>query len=119
VSILEHVTDERKRGGCEGCSGNSQYRARHDEHLDARRECSQQGGHPKRRSSDQQQTPATYPVTERAHRDQHAGHHETVDVDDPQQLRARGFQVGAQRRHGEIQHHEVHRVQQAGQRDHG
>ena len=40
------------------------------------------------RGPDHQQPAAADPVAEGAHRDQRAGHHEPVDVDDPQQLGA-------------------------------
>ena len=69
--------------------------------------------------ADQQQPPAADAVAQRAHRDQQAGDQEAVDVDDPEQLRAARPQVRAQRRQGEVQHRQVHRVEQAGQRDHG
>ena len=47
------------------------------------------------------------------------GDQEPVDVDDPEQLRAAGPQVRADGRHRQVQHRQVHRVEQAGQRDHG
>jgi hypothetical protein len=36
--------------------------------------------------------------------------HEAVDVDDPQQLHAGGFQIRAQGRDREVQHRQVHGV---------
>ena len=45
-----------------------------------------------RRGADQQEPPPADAVAERAHRDERAGDEEAVDVDDPEQLRARsGF----------------------------
>ena len=41
-----------------------------------------------RRGADQQHPAPPDPVAERAHRDQEAGDHEAVDVDDPEQLDA-------------------------------
>ncbi len=50
-----------------------------------------------------------------------AGQHEAVDVDDPQQLRAAGFEIRGEMRHGEIEDREIHRIEQArqGQRRQG
>ena len=55
----------------------------------------------------------------RPHGDQRPGDHEPVDVDDPQQLGAAGLQVLAELRDGQVQHGQVHRVQQARNREHG
>ena len=77
-------------------------------------EASAEGG-----GADQQQPAAADPVAERAHRDQQPGDQEAVDVDDPQQLRAARLEVRAQRGHREVQHREVHRVDQARQGEHG
>src|SRR6266568_5121395 len=58
-------------------------------------------------------------VAQGAHGDHESRDHEPVDVGDPQQLRAAGSQVRAQRRHGKVQHGQVHRVEQGGEREHG
>jgi len=47
------------------------------------------------------------------------GQEEAVDVRDPQERRARGPEVGGQQGHREIEDGQVHRVEQAGKRDHG
>ena len=48
-----------------------------------------------------------------------AGDEEAVDVDDPEQLAAARLQVLADRGEREVQHGQVHRVEQAGERDDG
>src|SRR5215218_4016959 len=59
------------------------------------------------------------PVAEGPHGDQEPGDHEAVDVGDPQQLGAARLEVFAQGRHGQVQDGQVHRIQQAGEREHG
>jgi hypothetical protein len=49
---------------------------------------------------------------------QEAGEEEAVDVCHPQELRARRIEICGQRRDREIEHGEVHRVKEAGKRDH-
>ena len=93
-------------------------RAGGDQHLGARRERAEQRREAEGDGADQQQAPAADPVAERAHRDQRAGDHEAVDVDDPEQLGAGRLQVLAQGRHREVQHGQVHRVDDAGEREH-
>ena len=61
----------------------------------------------------EQQLAAADPVAERAHRDEEARDHEPVDVDDPQQLRAARLEVLADRRDRQVQHRQVHHVEQA------
>ena len=46
-----------------------------------------------------------------------AGDEKPIDVDDPEQLRAARLEIFTQLRHRQMQHREIHRVQQAGQRD--
>jgi hypothetical protein len=70
------------------------------------------------RRADQEQAPAADPVAERAHRDQRAGDHESIDVDDPQELRAARLQIGAEVRHRQMQHGEIHGVEEAWKGDH-
>jgi hypothetical protein len=94
-------------------------RAGGDEHLDARREGGGDRGRRERRRPDQQQPAAADAVSEGSHGDEQAGGDEAVDVDDPQQLGGGRPQVGADRRHCEVQDGEVHRVDDAGQRQHG
>jgi hypothetical protein len=52
-------------------------------------------------------------------RDQRSGDEEAVDVDDPEELRAAWLEVRAERRHGEVQQGQVHRIEQTGQGDDG
>ena len=72
-----------------------------------------------RNGADQKQLAPADAVAERAHGDQRAGNHEAVDVDDPEQLRRRRLQVRRDVRHGEVEHGQVHGIEQAGQRDDG
>jgi hypothetical protein len=71
------------------------------------------------RGADQEQAAAPDAVAERAHRDQEPGQEEAVDVGDPQQLRARGVEIGGQRGNGQIEDRQVQRVQEAEQRNDG
>ena len=73
---------------------------------------------PERGRPDHQELAAADAVTQGAHGDQRPGHEEPVDVDDPQQLGAGRLQVRADRGHGQVQHGQVHHVQQAGQGEH-
>jgi hypothetical protein len=59
------------------------------------------------------------PVAQGAHGDQEPRGHEPVHVDDPKELGARGLEVRTEGRHRQVQHGEVHRVEPAGERDHG
>jgi hypothetical protein len=68
---------------------------------------------PASRRADQEQPATADAVAKGAHGDQRPGGHEPVDVDDPQQLGAGGPQVLAQMRNGQVQHGQIHRVQQA------
>ena len=79
------------------------------------RERGQEGEDAERRGTDEEQLAPTDAVAERAHRDQEARDHEAVDVDDPEQLGARGLEVLADRGDGQMQDRQVHDVQQAGQ----
>ena len=76
-------------------------------------------GEAERAGADQEQAAAADPVAQRPHRDQQPGDQEAVDVHDPQQLRAARLQVLAQRRQREVEHGQIHRVDQARKRDHG
>ena len=84
----------------------------------ARYRAQQQSLAAERSRAEQQQPAPADAVAQRAHRDQEARDHEAVDVDDPQQLRARRLQLGADGRQREVEHREVHRVDHARQRDH-
>ena len=46
------------------------------------------------------------------------GDEEAVDVHDPQQLGAARLQLGVQARQGQVEHRQIHGVEQAGQGDH-
>ena len=70
-----------------------------DEHLGAvARTRPRSEAAPKAAAPVKQHPATTDAVAERAHRDQEPGHHEPVDVGDPQQLGARGLEVPRQRR---------------------
>src|SRR5262249_41149392 len=94
--------EHRARGDEQGRTGGERgrCRARAEDH----------------RAEEEQPAPAD-PVAEVAHRDQHAGDEEAVDVDDPEQLTAGRVEVGADARQGEVEDREVHGVEDAGQRD--
>jgi hypothetical protein len=64
-----------------------------------------------------QQAPAADAIAQAAHRDQQTRDEEPVDVDDPQQLGAAGAQVLTDARQCQVQHRQVHRIQQARQGD--
>jgi hypothetical protein len=117
--VFEHVADKRQRRGRQRRPGDSEHRARGDQHLRARRERRDDRGGAERAGADQEQPTAADPVAQRPHRDQEAGNEEAVDVDDPEQLGAARPQVGAERGNREREDREVHRVEQARQRDHG
>jgi hypothetical protein len=89
-----------------------------DQHLGAAREGGKHRADAERGRADEQQPAPADPVAERAHRDQRASDQEAVDVDDPQELGAGRAQVGAERGQRQVQHGQVHRVEQARQRDH-
>jgi hypothetical protein len=113
------VEDQRERRRRHGGPGDPEQCAADDQHLGRGGERRQYRHGSEGGCADQQQPPPADPIPERAHRDEGAGHHEPVHVDDPQQLRARRLQVLAQRGDGEVQHRQVHHVQQAGQREDG
>jgi len=58
------------------------------------------------------------PVAKRAHGDERPGDQETVNVNDPEELRAGGREICAQRWQREVQDGQIHRVEQARQRNH-
>jgi hypothetical protein len=62
---------------------------------------------------------AADPVAQGAHGDQRSRDEEPIDVHDPQQLGAAGPEISAEVRQREVQHRQIHRVDQARQRDHG
>ena len=47
--VLEHVADQRERGGRQRGAGDAEQRARRDQHLGARREAASSGGQRRRR----------------------------------------------------------------------
>ena len=117
--VLEEPADQGQRRRRDHRARQSEQRAGRDQQPGAGRERGQDGEAGERRGADHQHAARADAVAERAHRDQRARDHEPVDVDDPQQLRAARLEVGADRRQREIEHVEVHRVDQAGERDHG
>ena len=116
--VLEHREDQRQRRRRERGAGDAEERPAADEHLRRRRERGEHRDGAERRGADQQQLPPADAVTERAHRDEEARDHEAVDVDDPEQLGAARPEVLAHRRHGEVEHRQVHHVEQAGEGEH-
>jgi hypothetical protein len=98
-------------------AGEPEQRSRADQHLGAGGEGSEHGRAAERGGPDQQEPAAADPVAERAHRDQRARHHEPVDVDDPQQLRAARLEVLADLRDREVKDRQIHHVEHAGERD--
>jgi hypothetical protein len=58
-------------------------------------------------------------VAERPGGDQRAGDEKAVEVDDPEELHARRREIRGELGHGEVQDREVHRIKEAGERDHG
>ena len=111
--ILEQVSDQGERRGCDRRARDAEQRSRCDEHLGARGEGGEERGEREPRCAEQEQAPAPDPVTQRAHRDQETGDHEAVDVRDPEELVARRLQVFAEVRHREVQNREIHRVDDA------
>jgi len=93
--------------------GDPEQRAGRDELVRRRREGRKDRGDAERGGPDQQQLAPADPVAERAHGDQRSGDEKAVDVDDPEQLRRGRLQVGGEMRHREVQHRQVHRVEQA------
>ncbi len=71
------------------------------------------------RGAAEQELAAADAIPERAHGDEQAGDQEAVDVDDPEQLRARRRSSALIRGIGEVEHGQVHRVDERGQREHG
>jgi hypothetical protein len=116
--VGEHAEDQRQRGRRQGRPGDPQQRAGGDQHPGAGRQGGEHGDDPEGGGAAKQQPAAADAVAEGAHGDQEPRDHEPVDVGDPQQLGAAGPQVGADGRDGQVQHGQVHRVQQAGQREH-
>ena len=119
LRVEEHVANQGEGGRRQGRPGEAEHRASRDQHLRALRERGEHRRDAERGGADQQQPAAADPVAQRPHGDQRPGDQKAVDVDDPQQLRAAGLEVRAERRHREVQHGQVHRVEQAGQGDHG
>jgi hypothetical protein len=117
--VEEHVPDQRERGRRQGRGRDPEEGARGDEHLGAGREGGEDGRSAERGGADEQQPAPADPVAQGAHRDEQPGEKEAVDVGDPQELGAAGLEVGAQLRDREEQDRQVHRVEQAGQGDHG
>ena len=117
--VLEHAEDERQGRWREGGAGDAQQRPADDQHLGAGRERREERHGPERGRTDEQELAPADAVAERAHRDEEAGDHEPVDVDDPQQLGAARLEVRADRRHRQVQDRQVHHVEQAREREDG
>lgn len=117
--IVERVADQREGRWRDGRSGDTEKSACGDQHTSAPRERREHGRDTEHRRADEQQPPATDAIAEGAGSDQRAGDEKPIDVDDPEQLRAARPEIFTQLRHRQMQHREIHRVQQAGQRDDG
>ena len=118
LGVGEHREDQRQRRRCQGRPGDAQQRPSRDQLPGAGRQGGQDRHHPEGGGPGQQQSAAADPVAQGAHGDQEPGDHEPVDVGDPQQLGAAGLQLGAERRHGQVRHRQVHGVQHTGQGEH-
>ena len=117
--VVEHVADQRERRGCERGAREPEDRPRHDELRGTGRESRQQRGCAEGRRARHQQAAPADAVAQRAHGHQRAGDQEAVDVEHPQQLGRAGLELLRELRHREVQHRQVHGVDQAGQRQHG
>ena len=90
-----------------------------DQHLGTGGKSGEQRRQAEQGCADQHELAAADAIAERAHGEQRAGNQEAVNVDDPEQLRARGRQIAADCRYREVQHGQVHGVEQRRQEDHG
>ena len=118
LRVQEHGEDQRERRGGDGCSGDAHDGPARDEHLGARREGREQRRQREPRGAAKEELAPADAVAERAHRDEEARDQETVDVDDPEQLCACRSQLGTDPRDGEVEHRQVHRIDERGQRQH-
>ena len=116
--MVEDVADERQCRWHEGSAENAEQGAGEDEHLGGGGERREQRGRTKADGPDDEQLATSDPITEAAHGHQQTGEHERVDVDDPQQLRARRMQAGADCRDREAEDRVVDRDQQHGDHEH-
>ena len=119
MGIVEHVADQGQRGRRQRRTRDPEQRAARDQHLGRPRKRGDHRGEPERCGADEEQPAAADPIAEGSHRNQRSRDEESVDVDDPQQLRAAGVEIGAQPGHGKIEHGEIHGVEQAWQSDDG
>ncbi len=113
-----HITVTRLReGGADPgkrCRDNhrradGQQRAGSDQRQRGRRKRRRQRCQAEDPATQQQQALKANLVAERAHRQHHSGHHQWIDINDPQQLIAAGAQLDAQRRRGHVQHGGINR----------
>ena len=118
LRIEEHREDQRQRRRRDGRAGDPHDGSAGDEHLRALREGGEQRRQREERGTAQEELPAADPIPEGAHRDEQAGDEEAVDVDDPQQLRARRSQLCADSWDGEVEHGQVHRVDERREGEH-
>ena len=116
--LMEHVAQQRQGGGHQGRAGDAQQRAGGDQHFRAGGEGRQRRSGTESGGAGQQQFTPTDAVTQRAHGHQKAGDHETVDVENPQQLITGGVQVRAQLWYRQMQHGHVQGQQHRGQHQH-
>ncbi len=84
-----------------------------DQHSSGGRERGDDGGDGERCPSHQEQLAAADTIPERSHGNERSSDHESVDIDDPQQLRAARLELNRQRGNREVQNREIHRQQDA------
>ena len=112
--IGEHRAQQRQRGGHQPGAGETLHGPRHDEQRGRGRHRRQNRSRTEGDTGDQQQPLATDPVAQIAHRDEHPGEHEGIDVTDPEDLVVTGMQFVGDRRHrdaddGSVDGHHEHR----------
>lgn len=103
----EHIADESERGWHEGGACDAEQGAGGDQRRRGGRIGSHHGRCAEARRADHQEPAPSDTVTERSHRDEQAGDHEAIDIDDPEGLDAGRPQVDGQCRQGEVQQGQV------------
>ncbi len=102
--------NDHRRADCQRGPRGNQPPRRGGKRRRQRREAKQSTSH------DQQALKADA-IPERPHRQHHAGHHQRIDINDPQQFIAAGIQSHTQRRGGNVQHRGVNRNRDIDQHD--
>jgi hypothetical protein len=109
--------DQGQRRRRQRCAGNPQQRAPRS----APRRSSRTRPVPRRRRTLRRRAAvagAGRSSRPRAHREQRGGEKEAADVHDPQQLRTARHQISGRRRHCEVQHRQIWRVEHGRKREH-